>query len=81
MFNYQTKVGNPELRGRSTGSMVSNFVLGITFSHKILVKLRRPFRTALRASISLKFHSKMLPQKQYITLASAAVRLRRYLAT
>ena len=32
--------GLPELRGRSTGSMVTNFVLGITFSHKILVKLR-----------------------------------------
>ena len=35
MFNYQTKVGNPELRGRSTGSMVTNFVLGITFSNEI----------------------------------------------
>ena len=25
------KVGDPELRGRSTGSMVTDFVLGITF--------------------------------------------------
>jgi len=25
----------PELRGRSTGSMVTDFVLGITFSNKI----------------------------------------------
>ena len=49
MFNFQTKVGNPELRGRSTGSMVTNFGLGITFSHKILVKVRRA-----SASISLK---------------------------
>ena len=36
---------DPELRGRSTGSMVRDFVLGITFSPKILVKLRRPFGT------------------------------------
>ena len=30
---------DPELRGRSTGSMVTDFVLGIPFSDKILVKL------------------------------------------
>ena len=70
---------DPELRGRSTGSMVTNFVLGITFSHEIFVKLWRPFGPALRASasISLKFHSKMLPKKKSLTLATAAVRLRR----
>ena len=33
------------------------------------------------ASISLKFHSKMLPKKKSLTLATAAVRLRRPLAT
>ena len=66
----------PELRGRSTGSMVTNFVLGLTVSHEILAKLRRPFGTA-SASISLKFHSKMLPKNKLITLATAAVRLSR----
>jgi len=47
------------------------------------VKLRRPFGTTLRASasISLKFHSKMLPKKKSLTLATAAVRLRRPWAT
>ena len=69
---------DPELRGRSTGSMVRDFVLGITFSPKILVKLRRPFASA---SISLKLYSKMLPKKKSLTLATAAVRLRRPLAT
>ena len=43
----QTKSWGSGIAGRSTGSMVTNFVLGITFSHKILVKLRRPFGTAL----------------------------------
>ena len=45
--------------------------------------IRRPFGTALRAfaSISLKFHSKMLPKKKSITLAAAAVRHGRPSAT
>ena len=69
-------ITDPESWRRSTVSMVTSFVLGITFSHEILVKLRRPFGTALRASasISLKFHSKMLPKKKPVTLATAAVR-------
>ena len=54
--NDSAKLLYPELRGRSTGSMVTNFVLGITFSHKIL-------------------------KKKSVTLATAAVRLRRPLAT
>jgi len=33
------------------------------------------------AFISLKFHSKMLPEKKSLTLATAAVRLRRSSAT
>jgi len=70
---------DPELRGRSTGSMVTNFVLGITFFHKILVKLRGLYGAS--ASILLKFHSKMLPKKKFLTLATAAVRLRRSSAT
>jgi len=43
------------------------------------VKLRRPLGTALRASESiwLKYHSTLLPKKKSITLATAAVRLRR----
>ena len=69
-------ITDPESWRRSTVSMVTSFVLGITFSHEILVKLRRPFGTALRASasISLKFHSKMLSKKKPVTLATAAVR-------
>jgi len=42
-------------------------------SDNILVKLRRPFGMA-SATISLKFHSKMLPKKKSITVATAAVR-------
>ena len=41
-------------------------------------KLRRPFGTRI---ISLKFYSKMLPKKKFLTLATAAVRLSRPLAT
>ena len=41
----------------------------------IFMKLRRPFGTALRASasISRKFHSKMLRNKKCTPLATAAV--------
>ena len=65
----RSEIAEAKLRRRSTVSMVTSFVLGITFSHEILVKLRRPFGTALRASasISLKFHSKMLPKKKPVT--------------
>ena len=74
----QKKVGDPELRGRSTGSMVTNFVLGITFSHKIETPAAlRDDPYGASASISLKVHSKMLPKKKALTLATAAVRLRR----
>jgi len=66
VFN-QRFLNDPELRARLTGSMITDFDLGITFSHKILLKFRWSFGTALRASasISLKFHSKMLPKKSF----------------
>jgi len=66
--------------------MVTNFVLGITFSYKILVKLRRHFGTAPMGPPP-PFHSnfirKCYPRKNpygALTLAAAAVRLRRSLA-
>jgi len=35
VYNLYKNLLDPEFRGRSTGSMVTNFVLGITCSHKI----------------------------------------------
>jgi len=40
--NDSSELLDPELRGRSTGSMVTNFVLGITFSHETQEKTRNP---------------------------------------
>ena len=40
-----------------------------------------PVTTRQIAFISLKFHSKMLPKKKSLTLATAAVRLRRSSST
>jgi len=70
-------MGHPELRWRSTGYMVTNFVLGITFSHKMLVKLRRPFRAfpGLRLHLTQIVFENVTQEKSLI-LATAAVRLR-----
>ena len=58
-----------EGRGRSTGSMVTNLVLGIKFSRETPAALRDG-----STGLSLKFtHSKMLPNKKSITLATGGL--------
>jgi len=56
-------------RNRRTGYPSLNMYHNFSWNS---MELQRPFETV--RTISLKFHSKMLPKKKYLTLATAAVR-------